>query len=60
MININEDLVQIYYESLCNKAWSNKQIRNYLHYRKKNDMKVEWLAFKCAYAMYQINGENNE
>lgn len=60
MITINQELVNIYYDSLCEKPWSGKQIRNYLHYRKKNGMNKEWLAFKCAYAMWQINNQDEE
>lgn len=60
MIEINQDLVNTYYESLCEKSWTGKQIRNYLHYRKKHGMKIEWLSFKCAYAMWQINHEGQD
>lgn len=61
MTNINYDLVEIYYKSFCENPPSSRQLNNRLYYLKSNNMKIEWLALKCAHAMFVINsGEGDE
>ena len=54
-VNINTDLVEIYYQMLVEENLSPKQIRNKLHYMKRTGMNKEWLSLKCAHAKMIIN-----
>lgn len=60
MIEINNDLVEIYYQMLVEEKFSPKQIRNKLYYMKTTGMNTEWLALKCAHAKMIINSGRDE
>lgn len=54
---IDADLVNVdrQYKWMCEKPFTKKQIQNMLTYRKRNNLRQDWLELKIAYDMWVVN-----